>query len=360
MKRLLIILAAIAATFSLRAADTEFVFTDATTLKVCGKFCDDTFDEFSRIPERYKGVFSKHIWNLGLNSTGVYIRFSSDSGTFRFTWTSTLGSNLDNMSLIGVRGLALYVRDEKDWMYVGTARPSKKGNDNDFTFSRDKLDGAFHEYMLYLILYDGVKNLKIGVPEGKTVGQPVLNLPDDERPVILYGTSITQGASASHPGMSGGNQLSRLMDRSVVNMGFSGNGYLEPEMAEYLASFPDPYAYVIDNWNGGPEIGRDHLETFLSIIRKAHPDTPILLMGRAERPSSRYNTSDENDFKGKEAVMDEVCRKFRKAGDRKIHHICPTVLGRGNSSTIDGSHFTDPSFTIWADDAYRTLIRICK
>ena len=58
MKRLLIILAAIAATFSLRAAETEFVFTDATTLKVCGKFCDDTFDEFSRMPGKYKDIFT--------------------------------------------------------------------------------------------------------------------------------------------------------------------------------------------------------------------------------------------------------------------------------------------------------------
>lgn len=340
--------------------EEKYVFTDAAGLSVCGKICENTFEQYSRLPESLHGVTREAVWKLGRNSAGIYVRFCSDAGSFRFKWTSVLDSFLDNVSLIATRGMALYVREGKEWMYVGTARPSKKSVSSKYTISCTDLEGSQHEYMLYLSLYDGVKDLEIGVPEGRYVRKPELALPANDRPVILYGTSITQGASASNPGMAGSNILSRMLDRTVINLGFSGNGMLDPEMAQLMASYPDPAAYVIDNWNGNAEIGRERLDAFIATLRKAHPTTPIVMMDRAMAPGCRFNKKQMDEFLDKAEVIEKEYRKLRKAGDKHVWHLSPYILGYGNSSTIDGAHFTDEGFVIWARDAWSVLKKVCK
>ena len=59
-------------------------------------------------------------------------------------------------------------------------------------------------------------------------------------PVVVYGTSITQGANASRPGMAYTNILSRRLNVEFVNLGFSGSGRGEPEVAEVIAGIPNP------------------------------------------------------------------------------------------------------------------------
>ena len=51
-----------------------------------------------------------------------------------------------------------------------------------------------------------------------------------DKPVVFYGTSITQGGCASRPGMSFVNIVGRDLDVPVVNLGFSGSGLMELEM----------------------------------------------------------------------------------------------------------------------------------
>ena len=62
---------------------------------------------------------------------------------------------------------------------------------------------------------------------------------------MFYGTSITQGACASRPGMAAVAIVGRKLDTSVINLGFSGNGRMQPEIADLLIEL-DPAIYVID------------------------------------------------------------------------------------------------------------------
>ena len=53
----------------------------------------------------------------------------------------------------------------------------------------------------------------------------------NDKPIVVYGTSITQGACASRPDSHGPNAiLGRKLDRPVINLGFSGNGRLGKEL----------------------------------------------------------------------------------------------------------------------------------
>lgn len=347
---------------SIQAEDKgeSFIFTDAASLKVCGQTATPCYGSFTRLPARLQDISRKNIWDLGLCSTGVYIRFSSDAGKFRFHWSSYPFNVYNNMTPVAQCGLALYVRDGKTWNYVGSARPKGKDFEFKYTVNCSLLEGTTHEYMLYLSLYSGVKDLQIGIPENCSISQPLLDLPKDEHPVILYGTSITQGASASHPGMSGCNQLARRIDRTVINLGFSGNAYYDTEIAELIASYPDPAAYIIDNWNGQALIAEQHLEDFISIIRKAHPTTPIVFTNRSKKPGYLYNQADIDEYDSRTKAFSEIYTKLRKAGDKNLYFLLPVTSGPENSGSVEGVHFTDDAFTRWVDTVYPLLKRLCR
>ena len=97
-------------------------------------------------------------------------------------------------------------------------------------------DGASDsEFMLYLPLYNGVKSVEIGVPRDASFAAAAPRPAERSKPIVFYGTSITQGGCASRPGMVHTAIVGRRFDRPVINLGFSGNGRMEPELAELIA-----------------------------------------------------------------------------------------------------------------------------
>ena len=97
------------------------------------------------------------------------------------------------------------------------------------------------------------------------------------KPVVIYGSSITQGGCASRPGMCYTVIAGRLADVPIVNMGFSGNGKMELEMSGILAGI-DASAYVLDClWNMEPDLLRERFEPFVRALHARCPAAPILL-----------------------------------------------------------------------------------
>jgi hypothetical protein len=84
--------------------------------------------------------------------------------------------------------------------------------------------------------------MKIGVPEDKNFSPLPLN---KKKPIVVYGTSIAQGACASRPGMAWTAILGRRMNIPLINLGFSGNGKLEKEMLDLIAEI-DAEVYILD------------------------------------------------------------------------------------------------------------------
>ena len=98
------------------------------------------------------------------------------------------------------------------------------------------------EFKIFLPLYDGIENIEVGINSESFIKKPKKN---HKKPIIFYGTSITQGACASRPGMAHTNIISRKLDIDCINFGFSGNGRMEQPIAE-LISMSDPLFYVIE------------------------------------------------------------------------------------------------------------------
>ena len=70
----------------------------------------------------------------------------------------------------------------------------------------------FREYKLFLPLYDGVTKLEIGIDSNASIKKAT---PNTLKPIVFYGTSITQGGCASRPGMAHTNIISRKLDVTV-------------------------------------------------------------------------------------------------------------------------------------------------
>lgn len=362
MKRSILFISIAIAFCQTVTAQETFIYTDATTLTVGGQICGDTYEPFSRLPGKLKGVSREAVWSLGRTSAGVYVKFVSDAGLFNFRWTSSMKKSLNNMAEVGVRGLALYAHDKGEWVYVGTARPNTKDATSEYKISCSKLKGQEKEYLLYLSLYDGVKELEIGIPEGSSISRSNFNSPCREKPVIIYGTSILQGASASHPGMAGTNMLSRKLGREVINLGFSGNALLDLEIAALMAAYPDPGVYVMDNLpNGSPELTREKLEIFFRVLRDAHPDTPVVFVEHPIYPGVRFDFGREEFCVNRNIALKDVFERLKLSGEENIYYVSSEkMLLDDNIGTIEGTHFTDIGFTKWTDCLFPTLKKLYR
>lgn len=76
-----------------------------------------------------------------------------------------------------------------------------------------------------------MSSVEVGIPKGSILAKGPVRPPEKQKPVVFYGTSITQGGCASRPGMVHTALLGRRLDRPVINLGFSGNGKMDPELA---------------------------------------------------------------------------------------------------------------------------------
>ena len=203
-------------------------------------------DNFSRMPQRMESKVSKAVWRLSKNSAGLSVRFLTTSDTIVVKYTLANRPNWINMAPLNHSAMDLYARDVNGHQHwVGNHMAWNFGDTISITYSDVKPRSSVHrglEFELFLPPYSTVTSPQIGVDAGskfKFLHESA------ERPIVIYGTSIVQGASPSRPGMMWTNQVKRHMDYPVVNLGFSGSAYMEPAMFEAMGEIP-ARAYVLD------------------------------------------------------------------------------------------------------------------
>ena len=222
----------------------ELVWTDARELTVEGQGWQDTAAPWDRLPARAEKTVRKAVWDLSRQSSGIAVRFVAATPRLVARWTVTSTRlAMPHMPAASVSGLDLYARDaDGRWRWVSATRPNKTTNTANLFRS---VPVAEREYLLYLPLYNGTKQLEIGVPEGVALKRGPERPAGRRKPIVFYGTSITHGASASRPGMTHPAILGRRFDRPILNLGFSGNGRMEQAVADLLVEL-DPVVYVVD------------------------------------------------------------------------------------------------------------------
>ena len=213
------------------------------------------------------------------------------------------------------------------------------------------MDGSWREYMLYLSLYDGVSSLKIGIAEGSSIEKPAVDLPARDRKIVMYGTSILEGGCANRPGMAFTAIIGRRLNREVINLGFSGNAWLDPEIAALMTRTEDPGVFVLDYVpNCTAKMIDEKGEAFFSILRKACPDVPVVFVENPIYPHSRYDLSAREDVTARNMSQKALFSKLKKAGEKNIYYVpADNLIGKDGEATVDGIHFTDLGMVRYSD-----------
>jgi hypothetical protein len=199
-------------------------------------------------------------------------------------------------------------------------------------------------------LYQGVRRVWVGTDSGSQVLPP----PPYDAPgkVVVYGTSITQGGCAARPGMAYTNILSRSLNREFVNLGFSGSGRGEPEVARAICDIADPACFVLD-YEGNARADamlQKTLEGFIDILREVHPATPILVVSCVEFACESLREGERRQREESRHFQRKTVEERRAAGDSNIH-FCDggALLGEGaDEFSVDNVHPTDLGFWLLA------------
>ncbi len=333
-------------------AATGLVWRDAASLTIEGKGWADTESPFQRLPAKAKALVRPEVWTLSRHSAGISIRFESDADAISVRWSG--GGAMDHMPATGVSGVDLYVLHEGEELYLATGRPESKSTCRELI----KLPSAERrQFTLNLPLYNETSQLEIGIGKGFHL-EPAK--PRDAKPIAFYGTSIAQGGCASRPGNCHTSMVSRALKRPCVNLGFSGNGQMEPELFELLAEL-DPCVYVVDCIPNCPlerfseEAIEGRVETGLRKLFAAHPDTPVLLVDGPEYP--RFILKDRYVFKtGPDKAQRKAGTKLRREGF-PVHFMSwgSKPDRRLQEGTVDGVHPNDLGFHAMAQAFERKL-----
>ena len=316
---------------------------------------------YARLPLKAKNLVNKAVWNLSQQSAGLSIAFYSNSPEIKIKYTVTGGRSMAHMPATGVSGVDLYATDRNGGSRWCAAKYSL-GDTLVYTYDGLTYEDASnkgYEYTLFLPLYNSVSFLEIGVKDNASISFiPV----SEEKPLVVYGTSIAQGACASRPGMAWINIINRTMEHPVVNLGFSGSGKLEKELFELLAE-TDAKLYIIDCMPNmiSPADTAVIAERILTGIKtlRTRNQAPVLLVEHSgymneytsDRAEASYRASNRQLRKAYNTLMQQ---------EPDIYYLTKEEIGLSMDAMVEGVHPSDLGMQQYADSYVKKIREILK
>ena len=332
-----------------------FRYEDATHFQIINKGWAETCATYCRMPAYMQDSCRDNQWWLYQHSSGIAIRFATNSRRIAAQYNLINNFHMQHMAMTGIKGTDLYYLNEQSgrWEYVNTARPQEKNNIADSVQSKmyvENLDGAMHEYMIYLPLYDGINWFQIGVDSTAVLTQPRVENPRKGK-IVFYGTSILQGGCASRTGMVSTSMIQRDYNLQCVNLATSGEGKMDFSIARAMATIEDAVCFVIDPVPNCTEMMCDTLTyRFVKILRDLRPEVPVIMVEGITYPYARHNSFFGEYLPKKNAAFRKNYERLKAENPKGLYYV-PTdgLVGPDMEGTVDGIHLTDYGFRAYAD-----------
>ena len=304
---------------------------------------------------------------LAWHTSGGEVRFRTDSGRVAVLAELYQIHEKNHMTRNGTGGVACCTDvgsgEERFQGSIGiSADEAKKAAGFDgsgmleHTFALSGGAGKLRTVSIYLPLYSGVRKFEIGLDAGAQLFPPLPRKVG--KPICFYGSSITQGTSASHPGNNYTTLLCRALDATEINMGFSGSARAEECVAEAIAGL-ELAAFVMDydhNAEDPEQLQATH-EKFFKIIRAAHPELPVIIV------SGPRDIRVESSRKRRD-IVEQTFKNAVAAGDKNVYFVdglhfydqegMPTIPR--DYTTVDKVHPTDLGFHLM----YRRILPVLR
>lgn len=315
---------------------------------------------YRRLPSYPTNPLPPAVQALANCTAGGQIRFHTNSSVLSIRVKLTGPANMYHMTATGQCGFDCYLGDVGNQHFLCTTRFDHKLTEYEAQLYDWKQKRALG-VTLYFPLYQGVEEVWIGLDLDAEVYAAPAYISD--KPVVIYGTSITQGGCASRPGMAYPNILSRSIPLEFFNLGFSGNGKGEAEVARTIAGIEKLSLFVLDYEanSGSVEDITATLPSFIRIIREHHPKVPILVISNICYAGDRFYPAMHQLHEGRRKVQKDTVERLRGEGDTQLHFLNGfTLLGEDDASecTVDGSHPTDLGFLRMAQSLEPVIRRL--
>lgn len=321
---------------------------------------DELKDSYARLPQRVQDKVRKPVWDLSRNSAGLSVAFYSNSPEIKVRYVVKGAFSMPHMPTTGVSGVDLYATDQNGktrWCAAKYAfRDTVTYTYGGLSYETDPVKG--YEYKLYLPLYNTVSWMEIGVPSNASLSFiPV----SEEKPLVIYGTSIAQGACTSRPGMAWGNIIERNLAHPVINLGFSGNGKLESELFDLLAEI-NAKLYIIDCMPNlaGKEASAVVYDRTLQGVKKLREknSAPILLVEHSGYTNEYSSKTTEASYRYPNAELRRAYEALVKEGIPEIYYLSKEVIGLSMDAMVEGVHPNDLGMQQYADSYIKKIKEI--
>ena len=305
-------------------------------IKVSGVPFFDRDQRLARLSEELIAQLP-HLDHLGRRCAGARVALKTDSPTFTVKVVlKTLDVDV-GMSIYSCQSAQVMLGERENARYLGVVNPPDYHTK---TFQKTfQKSSELEQITVYFPRNEQTETIEITVEDGAIVTEPTPY--KYEKPVVFYGSSITEGAHACNTTNAYSAILSRWLDFDYHNLGFSGSARGELVMADYINTI-DMGAFVYDYDHNAPTV--EHLanthKPFFDRIREVHPNIPILMM---TRPSEVYN----EDMKARREVVMTTYNTAVANGDKNVYFIDgETFYGETdrNLCSLDVCHPNDLGF----------------
>ncbi len=333
---------------TLTETDIQFHDTRKAPFRIYG-LTDPSLVPFRRLPSDLADQVNEQVSILSTNTSGVRVRFRTNSEYVAIKAVMPTITHFPHMPFTGSSGFDMYLYCNGIQKYCKTFVPPMDMTDGYESVAHFG-DREEKDIVINFPLYNDLSDLFIGLQEGASLTEG--SEYRFQKPILYYGSSITQGGCASRPGNCYQSIISRRYDMDYLNFGYSSGARGEENIIEYLAQL-DSSIFVMDYDHNAPSI--DHLSKThsraLEIIRKYKPDLPVIIISR---PDIRLDDI-RQDYTYSIVRRDIIHSTYFNAlanGDGNVYFIDGYSLfgGEGHDScTVDDCHPNDLGFWRMAD-----------
>lgn len=217
------------------------------------------------------------------------------------------------------------------------------------------LMGGKKEIEILFPHYCETKMLKIGVSSDAAILPPKPY--SVAKPVVFFGSSITQGIRASRPASTYEAQVSHMLDCDYINLGFSGNCRAQKPVLDYIKTLDmSAFVYDYDHNAPDPEFLRNTHEPFFRELREKFPTLPVIFMSKPD-----YLCVERDGALRRNIIYTTYSSALSK-GDRNVYFIDGETMFRKEGvdpaiCTFDGCHPNDLGFWCMAGSVAETLAK---
>ncbi len=329
----------------------KFYSFEDSPFKLYGGLKREEGGKLCRLPRSIAESTSQGVLMLSSNTAGGRVKFRTDSKRVAIIAKYATVCRMPHFPITGSVGLDLY---EGRCFLGGFVPPFDMPSGAYESVIAIQGEKRERELTINLPTYSDLTALYIGLDEDASLSAPAAY--KFEKPIVYYGSSITQGGCASRPGSTYEAHLSRWLDCDHINLGFSGNAKGEKSVADFIASL-DMSAFVLDYDHNAPDIA--HLEAthlpFYRTVREKHPTLPIVVMTKPDGILTE-------ERKKRREIIKKTYDTARAEGDENIHFLDPTehFPFEGDEGSVEGCHPTDLGFYFMAKALYPILKEILE